>query len=121
MAFVTIPDLQAIAGDLLQDFCRSDVGNVAPSRAYVWLAVGAAHIGMGMAVALSPLRKFAMALLVAFLVREFACDLRHDGYPLPTWLDSAFDTAMVVFGFKWAMRALEGRPFPNDGKPSRAR
>lgn len=114
-------DPWTFAAGILGELCRSDVGDVAPSRAYVWLAVGAAHIGMGMAVALSPLRKFAMALLVAFLVREFACDLRHDGYALPTWLDSAFDTAMVVFGFIWAMRALEGRPFPNDGKPSRAR
>lgn len=111
-------DLLSIARDLLHDLCRSDVGDVAPSRACIWLAVGVAHIGMGMAVALSPLRRIAAALLIGFIGRELVCDLPHDGYAPPTWLNSAFDVAMVVLAYRWASNAMEGRPFLNDGKPS---
>lgn len=112
-------DPWTLAAGILTELCRSDVGDIAPSRAYLWLAVGVAHIGMGMAVALSPFRRFAAVLLLVFIARELACDLRHDGFALLTWLDSVFDTAMVAFGFAWATRAIEARPFLNDGKTSR--
>ena len=112
-------DSWTLVAGILAELCRSDVGDVGPSRAYVWLAVGVAHIGMGMAVVLSPMRRIAAILLMAFIAKELVCDLPHDGYALLTWLDSVFDVAMVVLGYRWATRAMEGRPFLNDGKASR--
>lgn len=114
-------DVLNIAWEVLQELFRSDVDGHTPHPVYSWLAVFVAHIGIGLMVALSPARKIATYLLIGFIVKELAFDLRFDGYVLRTWADSAADVCALVLGYGWCSwatgrgflgRGLIQKPFP---------
>lgn len=99
-------DFLTIAGKFLQELCRSDADGHCPHWAYLWLTVFVAHNGLGMMVALTPLRKFAGWILALYVAKELGCDLRLDGYAMPTWIDSAIDVFAVWLGYAFASRSL---------------
>jgi hypothetical protein len=96
-------DLLAIAGEVLAELLRSDVDGHLPHPVYSWLAVLVAHIGLGMMVALSPARKLATALLVIYIAKEIAFDMRLSGFAFAISLDSIADTLALCIGYGWAM------------------
>lgn len=93
-----------IAGEVLWELCRSDADGHVPHWQYLWLTVLFAHIGIGMMVAHSKLRRAASVLLLLYIGKELACDLRHDGFAFWTWVDSAVDVSAICGGFLWASR-----------------
>lgn len=96
-------DLLTIAGEVLAELFRSDVDGHMPHPVYSWLATTVAHFGMGMMVALSPARRFAADLLLAYLVKEAVFDLRIDAFAVATLLDSMADSIALYVGFHWAL------------------
>jgi hypothetical protein len=122
-------DLWTIALEVLAELGRSDVDGHPPHPVYSYLAVMAAHLGMGMGLALGlvwwPLSRarvirswLPLALIGLWTLKELASDLRQDGFALRTWADSAADLTFGALGFWFARRALQragGQPFHNAG------
>jgi hypothetical protein len=83
---------------IIAELFLSDVGPVAPSRCFSWLAVQMAHTGLGAFLSLLPLR-WGLMCLVILAVKEAVFDLPRDAFALSTVADSLADVAFVALGF----------------------
>ena len=103
-------DVVSMAGAVLSEILRSDVSGHCPDPVYLWLAMGLAHLGLGMGAGLLGVRRgWALFGLTLLAMKQLVFDLPNDGFALQTWADSAVDVVVVALGYLWAFRVKMGR------------